>query len=354
MPHKKRIFAQLNERSHKIFCSIVESYLENGEPIGSRNLSKALPIKLSPASIRNVMADLEERGFVYAPHVSAGRLPTQKGLRFFVDACLELRQLSKKEQDEIDSTIGNLDARPNYETILSETSDLLSGLSCCAGVVLESKGDKKLQQVEFIRLEDTKALVVLVSTDREVENRIINIPLDIPNSSLIEASNYLSTHLRGRTITETKAFIEREQKVEKAQLDSLTRTLVEAGIASWQENASGNNRTLIVRGQAKLLNNLNASEDIERVRQLFIDLERKSEVMELFSLAEKGNGVRIFIGSENKLFSLSGSSLVLSPYYDSEKKVIGVLGVIGPTRLNYARIVPVVDYTAKLVTHLLT
>lgn len=354
MTDKISTFEHMNERSRSIFRSIVETYLETGDPVGSRNLSRALPINLSPASVRNVMADLEDLGLIYAPHTSAGRLPTQQGLRFFVDAFLELGRLSDSEQAEIDAKMVGQAKSRSQEDILSEASNLLSGLSRGAGVVLTSKGDKKLRQVEFVRLEQTKALVILVSEDGDVENRIIDIPADMPASSLIEAANYLNAQLRGRTIVETKLAIERERAEQKAQLDELTRKVVEAGLASWSDSGNIEAKTLIVRGRANLLEDLSAMEDLERIRKLFDDLERKSELVQLLGLAEQADGVRIFIGSENKLFSLSGSSLILSPYRNEDNRVVGVLGVIGPTRLNYARIVPVVDYTAKLVSRLLT
>jgi heat-inducible transcriptional repressor len=347
-------FIDLNERSREIFRRIVESYLNSGEPVGSRNVSRQLPVALSPASVRNVMADLEDLGLIYAPHTSAGRLPTELGLRFFVDACLEIGNLTEEEQAKIEATVAASARSGGTGDVLEEASALLSGLSRGAGVVLASKRDKRLRHVEFVRLEATRALVVLVSEDGDVENRVIDLPQGLPTAALTEASNYLSAQIRGRTIAEVKARIEDELALQKTEVDELTRKVVEAGLASWAGLAEGEAKTLIVRGQANLLEDLSAIEDIERIRLLFDDLEKKSELIQLLGLAEDAEGVRIFIGSENKLFSLSGSSLIMAPYRDERQMVVGVLGVIGPTRLNYARIVPVVDYTAKLVSRLLT
>lgn len=347
-------FNELNERSREIFRRIVETYLGTGEPLGSRNLSRQLPVSLSPASVRNVMADLEDLGLIYSPHTSAGRLPTQLGLRFFVDAFLELGQLSESEQAEIEATVIGDATRRSTEDTLTEASNLLSGLSRGAGVVLASKADKRLRHVEFVQLEPGRALVILVGEDGDVENRVIEVPSGMPPSVLTEASNYLSAHIRGETIAGARAAIEREHALKKAEVDELTRKVVEAGLASWAGNGGIGGKTLIVRGRANLLEDLSALEDIERIRLLFDDLERKNELIELLGLAENAEGVRIFIGSENKLFSLSGSSLILAPYSNDAQKIVGVLGIIGPTRLNYARIVPVVDYTAKLLSRLQT
>lgn len=345
-------FNDLNERSREIFRRIVESYLGTGDPVGSRSLSRRLPVSLSPASVRNVMADLEDLGLIYAPHTSAGRLPTELGLRFFVDAFLEFGDLSEEEQGEIEAKVAGGARSGNLEDMLTEASNLLSGLSRGAGVVLASKADKPLRHVEFVRLEANRALVILVSEDGDVENRVIDIPGGLPASALVEASNYLNAQIRGRSIAEVRATIEREHALQKAKVDELTRKVVSAGLASWAGNGSEGSKTLIVRGRANLLEDLNALEDIERIRLLFDDLERKNELIRLLGLAENAEGVRIYIGSENKLFSLSGSSLILAPYRNEAQKIVGVLGVIGPTRLNYARIVPVVDYTARIVSRM--
>ena len=343
----------LDRRSREIFRRIVDSYLETGEPIGSRNISRLLPNSLSPASVRNIMADLEQLGLIYAPHTSAGRLPTETGLRFFVDALLEIGDLSVEERQRIEAQLRGRDAGRTIEGVLSEASQALSGLSRGAGVVLATKADLRLKHIEFVRIEPTRALVVLVGEDGSVENRLIDLDPGTTPSTLIEAANYLNAQLRGRTLGEARSELEKRQLVARAELDRLTQKLVEAGLATWTEAGAGRPETLFVRGRANLLEDVTAAEDLERIRLLFDDLETQRELVRLLGHAETGEGVRIFIGSENQLFSLSGSSLVVSPYRDSEQRIVGVLGVIGPTRLNYARIVPMVDYTAKVVGRLL-
>ena len=351
-------FTELNTRSSEIFRHIVEIYLETGEPVGSRNISRQLPNSLSPASVRNVMSDLEMLGLIHAPHTSAGRLPTDLGLRFFVDAMLEVGGLSNEEQADIAVQIqrAGLDsgAQANNEDILAKASSLLSGLSHGAGVVLTSKTNRVLRHIEFVRLEASRALAILVGEDGSVENRVIVLPSGLPSSALVEATNYLNAHIKGKTISEVATFLETMKQRQKTDLDELTHKVVEAGLASWARDEEGRPKTLIVRGRANLLDDVSAIADIERIQVLFEDLEKKADIIQLLDLADDAEGVRIFIGSENKLFSLSGSSLVLSPYRDEGQNIVGVLGVIGPTRLNYARVVPVVDYTAKLVSRILT
>jgi heat-inducible transcriptional repressor len=352
MSQPKSALAQLSERSRTILRRIVESYLETGEPVGSRNLARVLPMALSPASIRNVMSDLEHSGLIFAPHSSAGRLPTQMGLRLFVDGLLEVGGLSPDERRQLEVQIG-VKRQKSVDQVLTEASEMMSGLSECAGVVLAEKSVARLKHIEFVPLEPTKALVVLVGEDQSVENRIIELPAGLPPSALIEASNYLNTHIRGLSMAEACARIESEQANAMAELDSLAQKVIKAGLAEWS-GGQGDRKSLIVRGQANLLKDVSANEDLERIRQLFDDLENKRDLVQLLGLSDTADGVRIFIGSENKLFSLSGSSLIVAPFQDDTRKVVGVLGVIGPTRINYARIIPMVDYTAKLVGRLLT
>jgi heat-inducible transcriptional repressor len=342
--------AQLNERSREIFRQVVESYLATGEPVGSRNISRLITTPLSPASVRNVMSDLEQLGLIYAPHTSAGRLPTELGLRFFVDALMEIGDLGEADRRAMEAKVAA--AGKSMEAVLSEASGMLSGLTRAAGVVLTAKSNVRLKHIEFVRLEPERALAVLVADDGQVENRIINVPAGLPTSALTEAANFLNAHVRGRTLDEAKVELEKAIEASKAELDSLTQRIVEAGLASWS-GGSSEDRKLIVRGQAHLLEDLKAGEDLERVRLLFDDLETKREVIDLLGRAERADGARIFIGSENKLFSLSGSSTIVAPYRDGAGRIIGVLGVIGPTRLNYARVIPMVDYTAKVVSRLI-
>jgi heat-inducible transcriptional repressor len=344
--------SKLSERSRTILRQIVETYLETGEPVGSRNLSRVLPMTLSPASIRNVMSDLEQLGLIVAPHTSAGRLPTQLGLRLFVDGLLEIGDLSAKERRQIEGHIAGRHST-SIDDVLQEAGDMISGLSHCAGVVLAEQQVGRLKHIEFVLLEPGKALVVLVGEDQSVENRIIPLPQGLPPSALAEAANYLNTRIRGTTIAEARANIEQELQSSKAELDELTHKVIQAGLAEWS-GALDDRQSLIVRGQANLLKDVTAQDDLERIRHLFDDLERKRDLVQLLGLSEDADGVRIFIGSENKLFSLSGSSLIVAPFHDDRRKIVGVLGVIGPTRINYARIIPMVDYTAKLVSRLLT
>jgi heat-inducible transcriptional repressor len=344
--------AQLNERSREIFRLIVESYLATGEPVGSRNLSRILPMTLSPASVRNVMSDLEQLGLVYAPHTSAGRLPTEMGLRFFVDALMQIGDLSEADRKAIEAQVAASGQPKSVEAVLTEASGLLSGLTRAAGVVLTAKTNPRLKHIEFVRLEPERAMVVLVGEDGQVENRVLNIPIGLPTSALTEATNFINTRVRGHTLSEVKAEIQRRLKESEAQLDALTQKIVAEGLASWS-GGENEERKLIVRGQAHLLEDLKALADLERVRLLFDDLETRREVIDLLGRAEHAEGVRVFIGSENKLFSLSGSSTIVAPYHNAAGQIVGVLGVIGPTRLNYARIVPMVDYTAKVVSKLL-
>lgn len=342
----------LDRRSREIFRQIVETYLATGEPAGSRSLSRLLPMTLSPASVRNVMSDLEGAGLIYAPHTSAGRLPTETGLRFFVDAMLEIGDVNQDDRRSIEAQVRGAPGTRSMEQVLTEASTLLSGLSRGAGVVVASKQDQRIKHIEFVPLSPERALVVLVGEDGSVENRALPLPLGLPPSALVEATNFLNAHMRGHTLAGTRAELEKALSAGQAELDELTTKVVEAGLASW---ADGNTdrRQLIVRGQANLLEDLKALEDLERVRLLLEDLEGKKDVIDLLGRAETADGVRIFIGSENKLFSLSGSSMIAAPFRDSEQQIVGVLGVIGPTRLNYARIVPMVDYTARMVGRLL-
>jgi len=344
--------ASLNDRSRTILRQIVESYLATGEPVGSRNLSRVLPMTLSPASIRNVMSDLEHAGLIFAPHTSAGRLPTQTGLRMFVDGLLEVGDLSIDERRQIETQISQRH-QPSIDQVLAEATNMISGLSHCAGVVLAEKQVARLKHIEFVPLEPSKALVILVSEDQAIENRILELPPGLPPSALVEAANFLNAQIRGMTIGEAQSHVEDQLATARAELDELTQKVIKEGLAEWSGTLD-DRKSLIVRGQGNLLKDVSAAEDLERIRQLFDDFETKRDVVQLLRLAEDGDGVRIFIGAENNLFSLSGSSLIVSPFHDATRKVVGVLGVIGPTRINYARIIPMVDYTARLVGRLLS
>jgi heat-inducible transcriptional repressor len=332
------------ERPREVFRHLVEAFLASGEPVGSRTLSQRLPLALSPASIRNVMADLEAMGLLYAPHTSAGRAPTEKGLRLFVDGLLEIGELAPDERVAIEARMSGSGQR--IEDMLTQATQSLAGLSRCAGLMITTKQDSALKHVEFVAVAPGKALVIMVSEDGQVENRVIDTPIGLPVSALSEAGNYLGARLRGRTIDTARVEILAELDSEKLELDTLTAKVVAAGLAT----LAGPENVLIVRGTANLLDN---QADLERIRTLFEDIERKADLIRLLELAKDGEGVRIFIGSENRLFSLSGSSIVAAPYANAQGKIVGVIGVLGPTRLNYGRIIPMVDHTAKVIGRLL-
>ncbi|HVU21992.1 MAG TPA: heat-inducible transcriptional repressor HrcA [Rhizomicrobium sp.] len=340
----------LGERPREVFRHLVDAFLTSGEPVGSRTLSQRLPVQLSPASIRNVMADLEAMGLLYAPHTSAGRVPTEKGLRLFVDGLLEIGQLAPDERVQIEARINGTGR--GIEDVLTQATTMLSGLSRCAGLVVAAKQDTVLKHVEFVAVAPGKALVVMVGEDGQVENRMIDTPMGLPASALSEASNYLNARLRGRTLEDARAEIAAELDSERAELDVLTAKFVAEGLATLAPS-QGDEKVLIVRGTSHLLDSVDAQIDLERVRTLFDDIERKADLIRLMELAKQGDGVRIFIGSENRLFSLSGSSIVAAPYANAQGKVVGVIGVLGPTRLNYGRIIPMVDHTAKVIGRLL-
>lgn len=344
----------LDGRARDIFRALVESYMESGDPLGSRSLSRMLPMSLSPASIRNVMSDLENLGLIYAPHISAGRLPTQKGLRFFVDAFMQVGDLQPEMRETIERQVHSEETGRPVETLLTEASQMLSGMTRGAGLVIAAKQDSTIRHIEFIRLDPNRALVVLVGGNDQVENRVMELPDGVTAGQLTEAANFLNAHLAGRTMSEVRSELERITAEVRCELDVLSQDLVERGLAVWAgTRESAGAARLIVRGRGNLLESLSDGEELDRLRLLFDELERKESLVELMTLAEEGSGVSIFIGSENKLFSLSGSSLIVAPWRDGDDKVVGAVGIIGPTRLNYARIVPMVDYTAQLVSRLL-
>lgn len=341
----------LVDRQREIFRRLVEAFLSSGEPVGSRTLSQILPVSLSPASIRNVMADLEAMGLLYAPHTSAGRVPTEQGLRLFVDGMLEIGDLTAEERSTIETHIAGTGRA--VEDVLTQASAMLSGLSRCAGLVVAAKQDSILKHVEFVAVSPGKALVILVTEDGQVENRLIQIPIGLPVSALTEATNYLNARLRGHSLESARKLIFDDLEAEKSELDKLTAKIVADGLATLSAPAQGEDKVLIVRGASHLLDSMEAQSDLERIRTLFEEIERKNELISLLELAREGDGVRIFIGSENRLFGLSGSSIVAAPYTNAQGKVVGVVGVLGPTRLNYARIIPMVDHTAKVIGRLL-
>ncbi len=337
---------ELDKRSREVFRHIVDSYVETGEPVGSKSLSGRLDMSLSPATIRSVMADLEANGLLYAPHTSAGRLPTEAGLRLFVHGILEIGDLAPQEQKEIDQLCKS--TGKNRADLLEDATKALCGLSRCAGIVLAPKSESILKHVEFVNLSPGRVLVILITEDGLVENRIIEVPPGIPPSSLIEAGNYLNSRLAGKTLHEAKIKILGELEENRSQLNLLSADVVEKGLAIWA--GKGTATSLIVRGQSNLLQDVRHVDELNRIRTLFDALDTQEELVELLDAAIAAQGVQIFIGSENDLFSLSGCSLIVSPYSADEGRVVGAIGVIGPARLNYSRIIPMVDYTAKLIS----
>jgi len=347
------MITELNQRSREIFKLIVDSYVETGEPVGSRSISRKLGQKLSPATVRNVMADLEEAGLLYAPHTSAGRLPTDAGLRMFVNGLLEVGNLTSRERDDIKGQFAG--SSTSLEGLLEEATEALSGLTGCASLVLAPKTESPLKHIEFVSLSPGRALVVLVTENGIVENRIIQTPEQLSPSAMVQASNFLSARLVGRTVAEAYDEIITELEQNRAELDDLTQRVVESGLATWAGGAADGAAagSLIVRGQAHLLEDVNALTDLERIRNLFTTLETKQEMLKLLSLTDAAEGVQIFIGADNQLFNLAGVSMVTNSFQNSSEQVVGAIGVIGPSRMNYARIIPMVDYTAKLIGRML-
>ena len=340
MQDSAAILHDMNDRAREVFRRVVEGYLESGEPVGSRTLTRSMTV--SAATIRNVMSDLEYLGLIESPHVSAGRIPTETGLRMFVDGLLEVKDLEAGDRELIDGARGE---DGDVAGLMGRVSEALSGVTQGASLVLAPKHEAPIKHIEFVSLALDRALVVLVMADGRVENRVFAPPPGVTPSALREAANVLNAMAEGRTLGELRARIETEIAARRREIDALAATLIEQGLAAWSGDDGA--ERLIVRGRANLLGE--EAGDLDRIRRLFDDLERKADIAEFLSLAEGGDGVRIFIGSENRLFSLSGSSLVVSPYMDADRNIVGAVGVIGPTRLNYGRIVPIVDYTARLV-----
>ncbi|OSP55332.1 heat-inducible transcriptional repressor HrcA [Pseudoruegeria sp. SK021] len=350
MIDQRHMIEGLNDRSREVFRRVVEAYLSSGDPVGSRTLTRSMNEKVSAATIRNVMQDLEFMGLLGSPHVSAGRIPTQKGLRMFVDGFMEVGDLTEADRKMMDSTMGN--SVSDVGTMLDSIGSALSGITHGASLVLTPKHEAQIKHIEFVSLAADRALVVLVFADGQVENRVFTPTPGQTPSSMREAANFVNALAEGRSLRDLRRVMEHEIKSRRQEIDVLASELVESGLAVWDQVSEGTER-LIVRGRSNLLDQ-QSEQDLSRIRNLFDDLERKRDIAEFLELTDDGEGVRIFIGSENKLFSLSGSSLVVSPYMNADRKIVGAVGVIGPTRLNYGRIVPIVDYTAQLVGKLIS
>ncbi|MEA3028697.1 MAG: heat-inducible transcriptional repressor [Sphingomonadales bacterium] len=339
---------EMSDRARDVFRMVVEAYLESGHPVGSRTISRTSSLNLSPASIRNVMQDLEESGLLAAPHTSAGRIPTESGLRLFVDGIMQVAEPRAEDRAAIQAY---LDRGGPIEEAIANATAALSGLSACAGIVLVPKEEPVLRQLAFVPLSPRQAVAVVVGSDGSVENRVIDLPPGVTIATLAEAGNYVSARLSGLTLSDALARLGTEIRDGRAALDRAARTLIEAGLALWSEDGS-RRPVMIVRGQANLIDE-HVAADLDRVRLLLDELEGKEEIARLLDRARAGAAMKIFIGSENELFALSGSSVIAAPYRGQDGKVVGVVGVIGPTRLNYARVVPMVDFTAKALSRLL-
>ena len=340
--------AELSARAREVFRLVVEGYLDNGAPVGSRTLSRLGGLNLSPASIRNVMQDLEEIGLLAAPHTSAGRVPTETGLRLFVDGMMQASEPTEEERSAIQAQAR---AGGRVEETLAATSAVLSGLSACAGIVLVPRAEPVLRHFSLLPLSQGRAVAVLVGEDGSVENRVLELPPAVPPSALAEAANYVSARLAGLTLADAQVRLAEEIAAGRSALDRAAQGLVAAGLAIWSEDGS-RRPVMIVRGAANLID-ATAAADLERVRQLLDEIEDKEEIARLLDSARGARACKIFIGAENKLFALSGSSVIAAPYHAANGRVLGVVGVIGPTRLNYGRVVPMVDFTAQTLTRLM-
>ncbi len=343
----------LKPRALEIFNVLVTAYLESGQPIGSKTLAQRLRHDLSPASIRSNMSDLEHAGLLFSPHTSAGRVPTESGLRMYVDGLMEFSpDLTTEDRMSID---GECAVRGvSVDELLEKTSRTLSGLSRCASLVLSPASNAELQHFEFVPLGENRALAVLVRMDGKVENRLIDLPSGVPQSAMTRASNYMNARLSGRDLAAATGMIRSEIAAQRAELDEMSRRLVEAGVGLWAEGSSSEDAVLVMRGQSNLLDDIQAGEELETIGQLFDELEARENALRLLDATSEGDGVKIFIGAENKLFTNTGCSMVIAPYHDSKKQVIGAIGVLGPRHMNYARIIPMVDYTSRAIAAVLS
>lgn len=340
----------LNDRAQAILRYVVDTYMETGEPVGSRTISRHLEMMLSPATIRNVMSDLEASGLLYAPHTSAGRLPTAQGLRLYVDGLMEIGNVTPEDRRAIEAQCHT--AGSSMNAVFERATSMLSGLSSAASMIVAPKTNKPLRHMQFVRLDSGRVLTVMVLQDNTVENRVMDIPPEVSDMALTSASNYINAHIIGKTLAEAERDIRREIAENKVQLDQVTADLVQRGLSmSPLNDHDGGN--IIIRGQSRLLEDVKAIEDLERARQLLASLEEQETMTRLLAATEKADGVQIYIGTENPMFSHSGWSMVISPYKTPENRIIGAIGVIGPTRLNYKRIIPLVDYTSRVMTRIL-
>tara|TARA_Y100001970_G_scaffold166315_1_gene203401 strand:- start:99 stop:1145 length:1047 start_codon:yes stop_codon:yes gene_type:complete len=342
---KSNLYLELTDRTKQIFKTVVESYLETGSPSGSETVLKKTGLDISSASVRNILSNLQKEGLLFSPHTSAGRVPTEKGMRFFVDGLLEFGRISKSEKENIEQLSSS--KSKSYQEVLDEASRAISGLSNYAGIVIAPKYQKNLKHLEFIRLNQTQVMSILAYENGEIENRIIEDRGRFTNSQLLQTSNYLSDKFKNKNINEIKKIIEDEITNTRSSLEQISRKLVEKGIVEIEPKI--NNPYIFLHGQSKLLKDEIISKDLDEIRQLFDEIENKTTFIDILENAGKAKGVQIFIGSKNFLFKHSGLSMVMAPYKNREQKIVGAIGVVGPTRLNYSKIVPLVDYTSKVI-----
>ncbi len=346
----KSLYLELSERSKQIFKQVVESYLKTGEPVGSETILKNVGINISSASIRSILAELQKEGLLYAPHISSGRLPTKEGLKFFVDGLLEFGRLSKEEQENIKNACQS--KATSFQDILDKASQTISGLSNCASIVVAPKFQNRIKHIEFIRLNTNQIMSIIANENGLVENRILESNRNYNDNILKQVSNYLNSKFSGKTIAELKIIISNEINNSKHELDLLSKKLIEEGIVKIAPNSE--TPYIFLHGQSSLLEDEIVSKDLDQIRNLFDDIENKTNFIDILDNTSKAQGVQIFIGSKNFLFKHSGLSMIMAPYKNKEEQIIGAIGVVGPTRLNYAKIVPLVDYTSKIVGKVLS
>ena len=346
----ENLYVELSHRSKQIFKSVVETYLETGSPSGSETILKKGLIDLSSSSIRSILAELQKEGFLYAPHTSSGRLPTDKGMRLFVDGLLEFGRLSKNEQENIKQQCVSKGA--SFQDVLEEASKLISGLSNHAGIVVAPKFQNKIKHIEFIRLNNSQVMSIIASINGQIENRIINEKGLYSDNTLKEISNYLNSKYTNKNIDEIKKNIKDDIKNSKGRLEVLSKNLVKKGILELEPNTE--NPYIFLHGQSSLLGDEIISKDLDQIRKLFDEIENKNTFVNILENTNAAKGVQIFIGSQNFLFKHSGLSMVMAPYKNKAQEIIGAIGVVGPTRLNYSRIVPLVDYTSKIIGKVLS
>ncbi len=339
------LYTELNDRSKLIFKKLVESYLETGSPAGSETIMKMGGLNLSSASIRSILSNLQKEGLLFAPHRSAGRMPTEKGMRFFVDGLLEFGRISKTDKQNIKQQCSS--KGKTYEEVLDVASKAISGLSNYAGIVIAPKFQKNLKHLEFIRLNESQLMLILAYENGEVENRIIFDNGKYNSTLLIQASNYLTSKFTNKNISQIKKVIQNDIRKSKNKLETISSKLIQQGIIETLPDVK--NPYIFLHGQSNLLKDEIISKDLDQIRNLFDDIEKKSSFVEILETAGKAKGVQIFIGSKNFLFKHSGLSMVMAPYKNNDQEIIGAIGVVGPTRLNYSKIVPLVDYTSKII-----